>query len=126
MIKGNRKAGLLASFTVREHTLLSGLSPKIGGSDEGLDPHELLEASLAACTILTCQLYAQRKQWKLESTNVTVSVVSESKEASRIVREISFVGELSEDERARLLDIAGRCPIHLLLQSKVSVETKVV
>lgn len=126
MIKGQRQSHLAASLSTSTHRFVSGLPSKLGGSDEGPDPHELIEAGLAACTIQTCQLYANRKEWNLVSTNVTVKIESESKEASRIVREISFEGDLSEEQRTRLLEIANKCPIHKLLESKISVETKLI
>lgn len=98
---------------------------KLGGHDEGLDPHELLEAALAGCTILTAQLYANRKGMKLESTDVTVKVVAESKTSSVISREVSFRGDLSEEDKARLTEIVNKCPIHNLLESQIKIETTV-
>lgn len=122
MVNGHRKELLVAELIVREHHILSGLAEKLGGHDEGADPHELLEAALAACTILTAQLYANRKGWKLESTDAVVKVVSEGAE-TKIDRVVAFRGELADDEKARLLDIVNRCPIHKLLESKVSINT---
>ena len=124
MIKAKLKNALVADISVRAHQLISGLSEKLGGHDEGPNPHEILEASLAACTILTAQLYAARKGMKLESTDVVVQIVSEGEE-TQISREVSFRGELSVDERARLREIIEKCPIHKLLQSHVSIATTV-
>lgn len=124
MVKGRLISVLAAEVVARHFAIASGVSPQQGGGDEGPDPHELLEAALSACTIITAQMYANRKGMKLESTIVAVKVESESPEASSISREIAFVGDLSEDERKRLLEIANKCPIHRLLESKVSIETR--
>lgn len=112
------------SLSFRERTLRSSLPENLGGSGEGPDPHELLEAALTACTILTVQLYAQRKKWKLESTDVTVKITAEGPAGTSISRELSFRGELDEGQRARLLEIAEKCPIHRLLTGKVEITTE--
>ena len=126
MIKGSRTGNLAASLKTVSHTMTSGLSLKLGGNDEGPNPHEFIEAGLAACTILTCQLYANRKGWNLVSTTVSVSIVSETKAASGFIREINFEGDLSDAQREQLFDIANKCPIHNLLESKITVETKII
>lgn len=122
MITGKRKNDLVAELNVRTHSFVSGLSEKLAGHDEGPNPHELLEAALAACTILTAQMYANRKGYKLESTDVTVKFVSEGKETV-ISREVSFKGDLSEEERARLAEIIQKCPIHNVLESNIKINT---
>jgi putative redox protein len=124
MIKGRLDSNLVASLNTETHSFISGLSIKIGGGDEAPDPHELVEAGLAGCTILTCQLYANRKGWPLKSTNVSVHIESEGKEATKIIREISFEGELTDEQRTRLFEIANKCPIHILLHSKITIESK--
>lgn len=73
MIQGYRKENLVAEISAGRHRLLSGMSEELGGHDEGLNPHEILEAALAACTIITLQMYANRKQWNLISADVTVN-----------------------------------------------------
>jgi putative redox protein len=124
MVNAKRKEALVAEITTGKHSLLSGLTEKLGGHDEGPGPHELLEAALAACTILTGQLYANRKGMKLESVDVAVHVESEGAE-TKISRKISLRGELSEDERLRLSEILNKCPVHKLLESKVTIETSI-
>lgn len=126
MIQGRRKNNLAAELSVRQFSILSGVTKELGGADEGPSPHELVEAALAACTIITVQMYANRKQMKLESTNVTVKIESESKEASTISRQIEFVGDLTQEEKGKLLEIANKCPIHKLLESKITVATTMI
>ena len=122
VVNGIRTENLVAKLSADVHTILSGVPEKLGGHDEGMDPHELLEAALAACTIITVQMYANCKQWPLQSTNVQVKVESEGKE-SKISRKISFVGELTPEQSEKLLEIANKCPIHNLLESTVHIET---
>ncbi len=123
MITGKRKDNLTAEINVRSHQLISGLLEKLGGNDEGLNPHELVEAALAACTILTAQLYANRKGIKLESTDVVVKIVAEGAD-SVIDLEVNFKGELSEEEKIKLSEIIEKCPIRKLLQSNIKINTK--
>ena len=125
MITAQRKEALVAQINVRDHQLISGLSKKIGGQDEGLDPHELLESALAACTILTAQLYANRKGYKLDSTDVTIKILSEGEETI-ISLQAEFKGDLTIEERTRLAEIIEKCPIHRLLESNVEIQTTVL
>lgn len=125
MVQGKKTNTLAVELLAREHKFLSGLLPANGGADEGPNPHELLEAALTACTILTAQLYANRRGMKLESTDVTVKVLSEGAE-SKISREVSFRGDLTAEEKAKLAEIVGKCPIHKLLESKITVETTTI
>jgi putative redox protein len=124
MISAKRNSGLAAEITARKHSIIAGVSAALGGQDEGLNPHEILEGALAACTIITVQMYANRKGIKLESTDVVVKILEEGAE-TKISRKISLRGELSEDEKTRLMEIADKCPIHKLLESKVAIQTEI-
>lgn len=124
MITGKRKENLAADLTVRNHQIISGIAEKIGGLDEGPNPHEILEMALAACTIITAQMYANRKGINLLNTNAVVKIVSEGAE-TKINREVSFEGDLTEEQRTRLTEIINKCPIHNLLESKITIETTV-
>lgn len=126
MITAKRSEGLTAKINTGRHELLSGVSESLGGQDEGPDPHEILQAALAACTVITVQMYADRKQWPLRSTDVQVEITAENKEGTRIHRQISFVGDLTEEQRQRLLTIANKCPIHRLLSGPVEIQTDLV
>lgn len=124
MITGKRKENFVAEINVRDHQVLSGLPESLGGHDEGPTPHELLESALAACTILTAQMYAKRKGLKLDSTVVAVKIITEGAD-SVISREVSFEGDLSAEERVKLSEIVEKCPIHKLLESNIKIETVV-
>lgn len=123
MVKGSRRGNLGAAIRAGHFEIVSGVLPDQGGTDDGPDPHRLLESSLAACTIITVQMYANRKNWPLESTEVEVDVVSEGVEGTQITRKISFSGSLDAEQLKRLLQIANKCPIHRLLSSKIEIVT---
>lgn len=122
MITAKRNGTLGAVSTTRDHQVVSGTTKQNGGEDEGMNPHELLEAALASCTIITVQMYANRKAWPLESTDVVVTIDSEGVD-SHLTRQITFRGNLDEEQKAKLLEIANKCPIHKLLESNIKIET---
>ena len=125
MVTGQRQELLVAKMVAGNFSIISGVPVSLGGRDEGPNPHELLEASLAACSIITVQMYADRKGIPLESTDVQVKIVSEGAETI-ISREVSFRGNLSQEQKDLLSKIVEKCPIHKLLESKVSIQTKIV
>jgi putative redox protein len=105
-----------------------------GGTEEGPSPYEYLLAALGACTGMTLRMYARTKEWPLE--DVVVRLTHEKVHAAdchdcegkegmidNIVREIELNGELDESQRQRLLEIAGRCPVHRTLTGEVRIET---
>ena len=77
---------------------------------------------MGACTVITVQMYADRHEWKLESTDVKISIDKEGPQ-SHLTREISFKGDLSPEQITRLLEIADKCPIHKLMTSDISIST---
>jgi len=119
------------------HVFRSDEASDVGGNDAGPNAHELLLASLGACANITVQMYAQRHQWPLQGVQAAVSyarVLAENPPDSdakigmidQLQVEISFVGDLSEEQQARLLEIAGRCPVHRMLVSQVQIQTRLV
>ena len=107
----------------------------MGGEDLGPTPYDLLAAGLAACTTMTLRMYADRKGWPLEEVVARVRHAKlhaedekrcESGEArlDRLEREIELVGPLDVEQRARLLEIADRCPVHRSLEAGVCMETR--
>ena len=95
----------------------------VGGTDQGLGPFELVAAGLGACTSMTMRMYASRKEWPVSGISVDVTWEQADRHNTRFLREISITGELSDDQRARLLEIAGKCPVHRMLEGVVTVET---
>jgi putative redox protein len=124
MIEARRKSGYSTLIRVDAHTFVSDVDPSLGGTDEGPDPHELIEAALGACTSITVQMYANRKGWKLESCNARVKFVREDREAIVLERVVEFTGDLDEAQTARLFEIAEKCPIHGVLSRGAKIETR--
>ncbi len=115
MVEAKRREGLAIDIQTSKHSVVSDVTPELGGKDLGLSPHELLEAALGACTSITVQMYADRKGWKLASCDASVKFVREDKEEIVIERNIALRGELDETQRKRLFEIAEKCPIHQVL-----------
>ena len=117
------KSGMLHEISVDGHTFVSD-EPKPDGHDEGPDPHELMMASLGACQAITLRLYCNRKGWDLGDLTVTVLNERLDDGNERIESHITSTGKLDEEQRQRLEEIMGRCPVSKLLKgSPVMVET---
>ena len=98
------------------NSLIADEPVSAGGADKGFSPDELLTASLAACTSITLRMYADRKQWPLEKTEITVSLEKDAlQNGTKLHREITLFGNLTDIQRKRLLEIANQCPIHKTL-----------
>ena len=108
-----------------KNVLLADEDEKSGGKDEGFNPHQLLLASLAACTCITVRMYADHKKLNLEEVKVNLSFErDETKNITNIVRQVEFVGNLAVEERTRLLEIANKCPIHKVLSNPIHISTQ--
>jgi len=122
---------------VGSHVLHADEQGDSGGTDFGPNPYELLLAALGACTSMTVRIYAERKQWPLKSVEVRLAhakiyaqecATCDTKEGmlDRIEREITLFGDLSDEQRHRLLEIAERCPVHRTLVSEVQICTRLI
>src|ERR1700761_7842943 len=116
------------------NTLIADEPVKVGGLDSGFGPYELLLASLGACTSMTLRLYADRKQFPLKRTQVRLrhsrihaedcaECETKSGMLDRIERVITLEGDLSEEQRSRLMEIADKCPVHRTLKSEIVIQT---
>jgi len=121
--------------SVGAHVFRADEPVDVGGGDIGPNPEELLMASLGACASITAQMYAKRKQWKLQSVHIEVvheRVLAADNAASgatigmvdQFEMQISLAGDLSDEQRNRLFEIANRCPIHRMLTSGVKIQSR--
>ena len=96
-----------------------------GGSGTGPSPHEFLGAALAACTSMTLKMYSERKSINLKNAIVTVDIERHD-DIEVLTRHIELIGDLDDQQRARMLEIAQRCPIHKALAGEIQIKTQLV
>ena len=121
-----RAAKLEQHVAVREHRLTADEPEDQGGDDAAPSPQELLAASLASCTAVTMEMYAQRKGWDVGDMVVDVDYEPAQRGSpTRFVMDVQMPKELPEDQRERLMQIAAKCPVHRTLESEVMFEENV-
>ena len=114
---------------IRQHSFTVDASVAGGGKDEGPSPHDLYDASLASCKALTVLLYARRKNMPLEDLEIQVERddSQERQGTYKLKTSLRLVGPLDEAQRAELLRVAGKCPVHRLMSEvKTEIETVLV
>ena len=125
--------GFLQDIQSGPHHILADEPTAYGGSNKGLTPYGLVSAGLGACTSMTIRMYARRKEWPLEHVSVDIThdkihgqdAGSESDtKIDQFTRVITLKGDLDDKQRARLLEIADRCPVHRTLERSNHIETK--
>ena len=98
---------------------------ELGGDDTGATPVELVLAGLGACKAITLKMYAERKEWDL--THVGVDVTHQKiNQQYKISARLHLEGNLTNEQKQRLLEIADRCPVHKLLKSAAQIETVLI
>lgn len=125
------------SIQTNKHNFIADEPASIGGDDFGPSPYDYLSAGLAACTVMTLKMYAQRKKWDLQEVYVYITYskkhsddlmlnIDESTRIDYLQKRLKFVGNLEEKQKAKLKEIASKCPVHRTLLSEAIIETEVL
>ncbi|WP_295952442.1 OsmC family protein [Rhodoferax sp.] len=126
----HRAQGALTTLTNGRHAWHADVDKTLGSDDLAPDPHDLLDSALAACTVLTLELYIRRR--KLAVTDLRVDISHEEGKTEdgqvryQLQRSLHIEGDITPEDRAKLLEIANKCPIHRVLEGDISVATTLV
>lgn len=126
------KSGFHTNVNAGSHHMIADEPVSVGGTDRGATPYELLLAGLGACTAMTLRVYADRKKWPLEGASVELrsgrshekdceSCATEKVSIGTIERRVTLDGPLTDEQKARLLEIADRCPVKQTLERGIHV-----
>ena len=123
-VVARRRAGYTHEVEIEGgHTLVIDEPTTVGGNDEGPSPSGAVAAALAACTAITCEMYAGRKGWELGAVEVEVEVEHGPNQSMlRAEVKLCVPETLDEEQRGRLLVIAGKCPVHRALAGATPIE----
>jgi putative redox protein len=117
---------LRQTIEIRDHEVSADEPKDHGGEDSAPSPQELLAASLASCTAITMEMYAQRKRWDIGDVKVDVDYEPAQRGSpTRFSMVVSFPKELPEEQRERLMQIGAKCQVHRVLEGEVMFEETV-
>ena len=129
--------GFAQKVDVGSYQLTTDEPVSYGGTDSGPSPYDLILAALGSCTSMTIGLYARKRSWPVEKITVSLWHTKihakdcddcETKEGriDRIEMEIHLDGALTDEQRAKLMEIAGKCPVHQTLTSEINIKTRAI
>lgn len=133
----DHEEGFTTRLKLGNHSALADEPVSFGGKDFGPDPYAYVAGGLAACKVMTVQMYAKRKKWDLQNVTVHINhsrehrvdadlAGEESPKIDTFTCEISFAGNLSEEQRSRLLEISDRCPVHRTLTRDIQIISQLI
>lgn len=125
------------TIQTKNHNMIADEPASIGGDDFGPSPYDYLSAGLAACTVMTLKMYAQRKKWDLQEVFVYITYskkhsddllieVDTPTRFDHLQKKLKFIGNLDDKQKQRLKEIASKCPVHKTLQSEVLIDTELL
>ena len=129
MVSVSSSVGYRGEILLGRHHLVADEGPEVGGDDEGPNPYQLLLAGLVQCTAATLRMYANRKGWALGSVEVRARLLRTGDGATkveRIERTVGVNGDLSDQQRERLGEIAERTPVTRTLRAGLTIDTTFV
>ncbi|MEQ6884750.1 bifunctional alpha/beta hydrolase/OsmC family protein [Salicola sp. Rm-C-2C1-2] len=136
-VTGRTEDGFLCRIQAGPHELVADEPKSNGGTDSGPDPYGLLASSLGTCTVMTINMYARHKELAVERVTCEVShrkihaqdceaCETESGKVDELVRHIAIEGDVTEEQRQRMFQIAGRCPVHQTLNNEIRMHDELV
>jgi putative redox protein len=134
VVRGNA-SGFLQEITTGRHHFRADEPASVGGTDSAPDPYDYMLAGLGACTSMTLGLYARKRKWPLEDVTVALRRTRmhakdcadcETKEGllDRIDVEVEVTGPLTDEQRAALMAVAQKCPVHRTLKSEIKIDVR--
>ena len=117
-LTGSLEKGYRVRMSIRSHEVFADEPTDVGGTDTAVKPGELILSGLASCKLITMRMYAERKGWDLQNAHIELTYIE--KGSSAIVgKKITFIGDLTEDQKNRLTVISGRCPVAKMLSKSI-------
>jgi putative redox protein len=132
-----REDNFTTTIQTAKHNFIADEPDSVGGDDFGPSPYDFLSAGLAACTVMTLKLYAERKQWDLQEVYAHITYSKKHSDdlmldidtptrMDHLSKKLTFIGDLDDVQKQRLKEIASKCPVHKTLQSEVIIETEII
>jgi len=132
-----RENNFTTFIQTKNHHFIADEPETVGGDDFGPSPYDYLSAGLAACTVMTLKLYAERKKWDLQEVYAYITyskkhiddLLTDGEKPAKLdhlQKRLKFVGDLNEEQKEKLKEISSMCPVHKTLQSEVIIETELI
>jgi putative redox protein len=112
-----------------KHTIVADEPLELGGEDKGVNPNELFLASLGSCTAITLRMYADRKEWPVDRILVDLKmdiVKANQAQTTYIKKHITIEGDISEEQKQRMLKVADSCPLHRIMTNPIVISSNLI